>query len=577
MVNTKGSVRTAQLITTYGVGSVVAVEDESWLVAGIDQWPVDEPDIREPRLERELGVRGFVRPPASGDDNEADIPVLRFPEMHYCPECKRLDEHGWFCAANEKRCQSCPTNPPLVPSRFVVACARGHIDDFPYFRWVHAGRQSCPNRHPRLSFRTTGATASLRDIVISCECGAQMTMEGAFGKNALAELGKCKGKKPWLGAEDDCDQVPSVIQRGASNSWYPVLASAISIPPWSDAIHRFLGKNWSAWRGLPDQGLESILEGHATIISSEYSADEAASAIRQRWRREAGVETTEVRLRDQEYEALIHGRQDESHHQEFVCVPSPQSAESGIPTWFDHVMLVKRLREVRVLRAFTRLYPPGQSPLPEEEQQASLSASDTSWLPGIEVNGEGVFLGLDPDRLAAWEGRESVRQRVSSLNENYDRRARRHGNEPDREITPRLVGIHTLAHVLIDQWALDCGYPTAALRERLYVSDDMAGLLIYTATSDSAGSLGGVVAMGGSDILGAALRSAMGRTKWCSADPLCLEAGNQGVDALNLAACHSCVLLPETCCEEMNLFLDRALLVGTPDEPDIGLFADLIS
>ena len=200
MVNTKGSVRTAQLITTYGVGSVVAVEDESWLVAGIDRWPVDEPDIREPRLERELGVLGFVRPKASGDQKEADIPVLRFPEMHYCPECKRLDSHAFFCAANEKRCSSCLTNPVLVPSRFVVACSRGHIDDFPYSSWVQAGGQSCSNRRPRLYFRTSGATASLRDIVISCDCGAQMKHSQKHRLKQHKQQQKNVGGVGWDGA-----------------------------------------------------------------------------------------------------------------------------------------------------------------------------------------------------------------------------------------------------------------------------------------------------------------------------------------------------------------------------------------
>ena len=65
---------------------------------------------------------------------------------------------------------------------------------------------------------------------------------------------------------------------------------------------------------------------------------------------------------------------------------------------------------------------------------------------------------------------------------------------PDRDITPRLMLIHSLAHAVIDQWALDSGYPASSLRERLYADEDMAGFLIYTATSDSAGSLGGVVA-----------------------------------------------------------------------------------
>jgi hypothetical protein len=132
--------------------------------------------------------------------------------------------------------------------------------------------------------------------------------------------------------------------------------------------------------------------------------------------------------------------------------------------------------------------------------------------------------------------------------------------------------VHTLAHAIINEWSLDSGYPTASLRERLYVSNEMSGVLIYTATSDSAGSLGGIVAQVESGNLAISIRTAIERISWCSADPLCVESDASGTDNLNRAACHSCVLLPETSCEEFNTLLDRALLTGTPDHPDLGFF-----
>jgi hypothetical protein len=116
---------------------------------------------------------------------------------------------------------------------------------------------------------------------------------------------------------------------------------------------------------------------------------------------------------------------------------------------------------------------------------------------------------------------------------------------------------------LINEWSLDGGYPAAALRERLYAYENMAGVLIYTATSDSAGSLGGLVAQGEIDSLASSLPAAFERAGWCSNDPLCMESEASGADSVNLAACHACVLLPETSCETNNSFLDRALLVST--------------
>jgi len=183
---------------------------------------------------------------------------------------------------------------------------------------------------------------------------------------------------------------------------------------------------------------------------------------------------------------------------------------------------------------------------------------------------------LRTDRLQAWEARAEVMARAGKIDENNRRRVQALGGGANRAITPRFLLVHTLAHMLINQWALECGYPAASLRERIYVSDSMAGLLLYTATSDSAGSLGGVVAQSKAERLAASLLDGLGQAAWCSGDPLCIEADAQGVDSLNLAACHACVLLPEVSCEEMNLFLDRAMLVGTIDAPSLGYFQSAV-
>ena len=96
--------------------------------------------------------------------------------------------------------------------------------------------------------------------------------------------------------------------------------------------------------------------------------------------------------------------------------------------------------------------------------------------------------------------------------------------------------LHTLAHVLISQLSLECGYPAASLRERIYASERMAGLLVYTAAADSAGSLGGLIAQSEPQRLAASSGDAIVRAGWCSADPLCMESEASGVDSLNLAA-----------------------------------------
>lgn len=280
-------------------------------------------------------------------------------------------------------------------------------------------------------------------------------------------------------------------------------------------------------------------------------------------------------LRKEEFHQLRNETHESAENIDFVCVPPVGAGSHRLPDGIGQTMLVKRLREVRVLTSFTRVDIP--MPTDPKSRRAALSSGQIGWLPAIEVNGEGVFIRLDDERLRDWEQHREVGERAWIIRDRHvgalkQRAANRAVPSP---VTARFVLVHTLAHILINEWSLDAGYPAGALRERLYVDDaEMAGLLIYTATSDSAGSLGGVVSQGDPEQLAGALRSALDRASWCSADPLCMEAEASGAESLNLAACHACVLLPETSCELGNTILDRAMLVGTPEETAIGFFAD---
>ncbi len=574
MSKIKGDVRTSQLILTYGVGSLVAVGEESFIVTGLDHWDVEEDDeLHEPRLERLLRVNRFYRPKAG--DESLDIPVRRFPVWYQCPDCDRIDEVWRFGGSwTEAVCRECAGEPRLIPSRFVTACAKGHIDDFPYFVWAHS-KQPHPPAGPKakLYLKVGGLTAGLSDITVQCGCGASRTLDGALGKNAMEYMGSCRGKRPWLDGEpEDCDETPRTLQRGASNVWFSVPSSAISIPPWSEGIFRMLDRHWKVLKVIPDAALEATIAG-LLPDTGEYEVADLVEAARQRKLEENGT-LEERSLKQQEHEALVRGRQEVDRRQQFVCVPakSPGRLASG---WFDHIQQVRRLREVKALRGFTRLLPPSATDTKLDDRLAPLALSETDWLPAIEVIGEGVYFELAADRLADWESRADVKARVFAITGNWAKIRELRGGEP-APATPRGVLVHTLAHVIIDQWALECGYPDAALTERLYISDTMAGFLVYTATTDSAGSLGGVVAMTDNERFDTSLRQAIDRAAWCSADPLCVEAAAAGVDSLNLAACHACVLLPETSCEERNVFLDRATLIGTPEQPEIGFFHELL-
>jgi len=193
------------------------------------------------------------------------------------------------------------------------------------------------------------------------------------------------------------------------------------------------------------------------------------------------------------------------------------------------------------------------------------------WLPALEVLGEGVFVRLDEEKLERWENSAFAQERAGRL-----RLAQEDVGERSltaaMSVTPRSLVIHSLAHMLLDELSLSAGYPAASIRERVYDAEGQAGILIYTATADGAGSLGGLAAQSHGERMGDTVARAVRRARWCTSDPICSESTGSGVGGLNLAACHACLLVPETSCERFNLVLDRASVVGFPDRPAVGLF-----
>ena len=281
------------------------------------------------------------------------------------------------------------------------------------------------------------------------------------------------------------------------------------------------------------------------------------------------------RLRYDEYHALLKGNSENGGEFDARTEGVPQDVDQ----WFGAFTRVVRLREVRALKNFTRIDPPAGWDESGPSEFAPIRDSQTKdWLPAVEVRGEGIFVALNREQLSTWEAREAITDRASNLHTAYKRQWQermKRDTEPPRQITARFVLLHTLAHVLIRQLALECGYSSSSLRERIYADAgerDMAGVLIYTASTDADGTLGGLVREGKSARLAEVLRSSIRAASWCSSDPLCISSVASLSDETNLAACHSCVMAAETSCEEFNRFLDRALLVGLPDRQDLGFF-----
>jgi hypothetical protein len=388
----------------------------------------------------------------------------------------------------------------------------------------------------------------------------------AFGVAGRQSLPKCSALRPWFGDVDPagCNKQPRVLLRGASNAYFPVTESAISIPPWSDPIQISLGEYFDQLSKVDSlDRLKLWLDVNNAPELDVHLPEQLWQALS---RRRTG-EVNAMNLKEEEWRAFQTSSLKIDAQSEFKArlVETP----SELATWLDRLVLIERLREVRALRGFSRIDPvPDVGDLDEVEAVkaglAPIRKVVTRWLPAVDFRGEGILVQLKEDHLKAWEEDPNVKA-FTQLLENAERAWHQSRGLEIRAVQPvRYFLLHTLAHLLIRQLSLDCGYSAASLRERIYCSSasamPMAGILIYTATPDSEGSLGGLVEQGRSDTFGPLVKRALFDAQLCANDPLCADRGG---DDLNWAACHACLLISETACESGNHYLDRGVLVAT--------------
>lgn len=637
-----GNIRRAQLIAPFGVGALTVVTNGTSLIAaGLDHWferedggddsqniDIDEFKIEEWRLQAELRVSHFRLPPDwrtrkgyGGDvpNLKLAVPFQRFPRWSFCPRCNLLQElplstRGRVpCRAPEHRVKGSGKAPFVSQVPFVAICSYGHLQDFPWREWVHRSHEPSCQRPMRL--RSTGGS-SLSAQTVECECGEKRNLAGITDAEPLnspkypmttlsADLTDgndaylCTGAMPWHGEDGgrSCDLPIKGNLRAASNLYFALVKSAIYLPRATKSVPESLIQALSSpplstflnlLRGAG--GLDELdpaeLRGNQREILKPFSDNEIRDALkiinqtsgRQTSDNEEETLANETDFRRPEFDMLR-----EQLRTPFLEIRQADLSgyDQRISPYFCRLMLVDKLRETRALYGFNRIFPESDWKLADRKALLWKNQPDwkKSWLPAYVVHGEGIFFELDDTRLQGWEKRSEVQARVAQLASNYAE-VQRKRHLRDRELTPRFVLLHTLAHILMNQLTFECGYSSAALRERLYVTggaNPMAGVLIYTAAGDAEGTMGGLVRMGKPGYFESALLGALDAARWCSADPVCMEIGElgQGPDSCNMAACHSCGLVPETACEEFNRFLDRGLVIGTHENPDLGFFRDI--
>ena len=272
--NNRPTLRRSQTITVFGVGAIADLPNASVMISSIDRWGKLGKRVSDPRLEKKLGAPFFMMPPDT-EQSKDGIPAIRFPQWMRCRKCGSLrSAEEWrnrFLSAYPTQdfdlkpvCDICRV--PLIPSRFIVACRLGHIDDFPYKEWVH---DNLPCSSPDIKYVESGKSASLAGIMISCKtCGKKKSMRNAFNKQILADaLLTCKGSKPWAGEwNGGCGEKLTGLLRGGTNVHFPIVKSSILIPPFTSDSLKTRIANSDTWQLFESQE-NGVDESNMTLIA----------------------------------------------------------------------------------------------------------------------------------------------------------------------------------------------------------------------------------------------------------------------------------------------------------------------
>src|SRR6266536_3012095 len=400
-----GELRPSQLLSSFGVGATVDLPHLSVMVMGLDDWsPAYTTAVTEERLlaavRHSLGSQVSAlrtAPWLPENDNPFDewarvgVPVSVFPRWLRCPRCSilapvssglfELKVHPVRTDRNRyehANCSGARRAPPVLAARFLLACPAGHLDDFP---WVEFTHRFAPCADPRLALRETGVSGQASDVQVRCR---------ACGEDAQAKLPRCRGRHPHLATfTPGCDQPVGSILLGASNEWFGVRLRVLSIPARGERLAQLAADHWADLQHVTSPEVLRFARTQPQFGAfAEFGDDDLWAAVEAR--RSSGGEAPE------DPEDLLGP--------EWAVFSEPDSAPSGgdfqlraqpPPARFAgrvaQVVLAERLREVQALVGFTRIDAP-------DELRA-----DPLWVPCAEVRGEGVFLRLAEEPLAAWE------------------------------------------------------------------------------------------------------------------------------------------------------------------------------
>lgn len=599
--------------------------------------------VSEPRLveavKAQLGrqVRELRSPPREevrhGEAPTIGIPATAFPRWLRCTGCDMLapfeGEGSAFAFINVIRMrpdqarfvhQKCrgrkgtakPHESVAVPARYLVACLNGHLDEFPYGAYVHRSQgatYSCEKHpsvvNPRTPMRMLEWRSNIGpEVHVRCvACNKQRSMRELTGTDGARRMPDCRGRHPHLGTFETCHAETRFMLLGAANQWFPAGISLLVVPESQELdvaevaarleavpFESRAGATSPATVPMFKQLVRSMIGLDLADVTDEMVWD-ALQLLESGAAPETGRTTaySQVELRLPEWRTLVrpadfakHARQSDFRIRE---VPLADALTPVVRT----VAAIDRLKKVNAFVGFTRIDAFDRID-DSRERLAPLARSRPTWVPATEDHGEGVFVQLREDVVGPWE--ESVL--ASDLWELHRQAHRRYVNrrtssssvksDPDSRLEPpRFWAVHTFAHLVIRQMAMDAGYGSASLAERIYAwrGDDereaAAGFLISTTSPDSEGTLGGLVEQSDVVKFGKLVTRALLKATRCSSDPVCAHrAPRDQEDFLHGAACHFCSFLSETSCDNANRFLDRRFVLKLYGDQEVPGLLDAV-
>jgi len=594
-----GQVRQSQVVTTFGPGSLFDLPNHSVIVGGLEFWTKGD-EIQEPRLVAKLkdllqvdNLALYAPPPDSDDPvspQKTGITSWQFPEW-FITQGALATESGRSTRSRRLIPRSSLTKgkfidhnkkvQPVVPVRFVRACRKGHIGDINWFDFVHRGDNSCRRD---LWIDERGTSGDLSEVWVRCECKAERQMIEST-KSELRALGRCDGWMPWLGPRirELCDEQNRMLVRTASNAYFPQTMSVISLPDRDEAVAIAVAQVWEHYLQYVEDLDDLVKERKrkppvAEALEGLSDVEAFAEIQRRKQNRTAG---TDKSVKQAEFETLMACKEE-------IGTDKPDGdfyARSFARQHWDHpwmksiecIVLVHRLREVIATVGFTRFE--SSSPDVEGELEIGVTraplARDLSWLPAIENRGEGVFIQFKKDSIDRWLQKPAVKQRGQQLDAGFECWKKDHKNSKRQFCGMPYLLLHSLSHLLVTAVSLECGYPASSIRERIYAGSYGYGILLYTGSPDAEGTMGGLVQAGRQ--IARHLKSAIDLGRLCSNDPVCAQHAPENQHEcrfLHGAACHGCLLIAETSCEQHNDFLDRALVISTVDSIGAEFFGE---